>query len=335
MHRMKKILSIVIPSYNVAEYLPHTIPTFLEIPEELLEALEIIIVNDGSKDDTLSVAKEVQKLAPHVINIIDKENGGHGSTINVGIEQALGTYFKVVDGDDYVNSTELATVLSFLKTVDVDQVISPFYKQYSAEGRDELVSFEQVENGVTYDYNDFLKRIRRIPEMHSVINRTALLRDYHIRLSENCFYVDMQYNVFPMQHIKQVAYLNSPLYLYQMGDENQSVSARSYLKNKKMHEHVIDTLIEYVNANSGLLSEVQVDYINQLIRELVSLQINIYLSMSNMKQGKKEYHAFMAYLQTKHPLSFEQPFRSKANILKRFPFLFNVLSKWYQNKFIN
>lgn len=335
MNRVEKVLSIVIPSYNVAKHLPNTIPTFLSIPDELLERLEIIIVNDGSKDNTLEVAEQLQLLAPRVINIIDKENGGHGSTINAGIDQAQGKYFKVVDGDDFVDSEQLANVLTYLQTVDVDQVISPFYKQYTVEVRDELVSFDNVEDKDIYQYDEFLKRIGRIPEMHSVINKTSLLKDNQIRLSENCFYVDMQYNVFPMRFIQKVAYFDATLYQYQMGDENQSVSARSYLRNKNMHEHVVDSLIDYVNENVENLSDLRIAYINQLIRELVSLQINIYLSIEDVAQGKKEYKAFMNYLKVKHPLSFNEPYRSKAKLLKHFPFLFGTLSKWYQNKFIN
>ena len=95
---MEKILTVVVPSYNAEAYLKEDIPTFLD--ERILEDLEILIVNDGSKDGTGRTGREFQQKYPETIRVIDKENGGHGSTINVGIREATGTYFRVVDADE-------------------------------------------------------------------------------------------------------------------------------------------------------------------------------------------------------------------------------------------
>ena len=89
---MAKTLSVVIPSYNVEKYLPEILPTFLS--PEVLDDIEVLIVNDGSKDNTSKVGKEFQDKYPNTVRIIDKENGGHGSTINRGIEEAVGKAFK-------------------------------------------------------------------------------------------------------------------------------------------------------------------------------------------------------------------------------------------------
>ena len=78
-------------------------------------------MNDGSKDETLQVARELQKEYPEVVYIIDKENGGHGSTINAGIREARGKYFKVVDADDWVDSNNFENSYSFLHKTDVDE----------------------------------------------------------------------------------------------------------------------------------------------------------------------------------------------------------------------
>lgn len=109
---MGKILTITVPSYNAENYLLETIPTMLSISN--IEKLEIIIVNDGSKDNTLAVAQNLKQNYPNTIVIVDKENGGHGSTINAGIKVATGKYFKVIDADDWVESNNLEQLIEYL-----------------------------------------------------------------------------------------------------------------------------------------------------------------------------------------------------------------------------
>ena len=98
-----KLISFVVPCYNSSSYMHHALDTILEIKEDI----ELIIVNDGSTDDTLKIAKEYQKKYPQVIKVIDKENGGHGSGVNAGLGIASGKYFKVVDSDDWVDTSSL------------------------------------------------------------------------------------------------------------------------------------------------------------------------------------------------------------------------------------
>ena len=97
---MEKILTVVVPTYNAEKYLRDNLESF-EIPE-LMQDIEILIVNDGSTDHSLEIVREYAERYPDTYRVITKENGGHGSGINCGIECALGTYFKVVDADDWV-----------------------------------------------------------------------------------------------------------------------------------------------------------------------------------------------------------------------------------------
>ena len=95
-----KILSIVVPTYNVEKYLERCIDS-LVYDEKVLNDLEILIVNDGSKDNSLQIAKKYEKQYPNTIKVIDKENGGHGSTINAGLKVATGKYFRVIDSGHF------------------------------------------------------------------------------------------------------------------------------------------------------------------------------------------------------------------------------------------
>ena len=111
---MNKILTVVMPSYNAEPYLCETIPTILA--SEFVNDVELIIVNDGSKDNTLEIARDFEKKYPNTIRVIDKENGGHGSAINVGIEAASGKYFKIIDADDWVDTKAFSELGLFTRS---------------------------------------------------------------------------------------------------------------------------------------------------------------------------------------------------------------------------
>ena len=103
-----KLLTVSIAAYHVEDYLRETLDSFL-IPE-VTDQLEVLIVNDGSGEGVNEIAREYQTNYPDVFRLIDKENGGHGSTVNRGIEEAAGRYFKTVDGDDYVSAEGLKAI---------------------------------------------------------------------------------------------------------------------------------------------------------------------------------------------------------------------------------
>ena len=101
-----KVLTVSIAAYNVEDYLKKCLDSFVDEGNPLMNAVEVIIVSDGSKDNTVSIAKEYQEKYPDTFVLIDKENGGYGSTINASLKKATGKYFKLVDGDDWVNTND-------------------------------------------------------------------------------------------------------------------------------------------------------------------------------------------------------------------------------------
>ena len=96
---MEKLLTISVAAYNVDNYLDQLMQSVIEA--DVMDALEVLIVNDGSKDGTAAKALSYQQQYPASVRLIDKENGGHGSTINCGIREAKGKYFRALDGDDW------------------------------------------------------------------------------------------------------------------------------------------------------------------------------------------------------------------------------------------
>ena len=94
-----KLISFVVPCYNSQEYMRHCIDTLLPGGDQV----EILIVNDGSSDNTAAIADEYEKKYPDICRAIHQENKGHGGAVNTGIKNATGIYLKVVDSDDWVN----------------------------------------------------------------------------------------------------------------------------------------------------------------------------------------------------------------------------------------
>ena len=235
---MEKLLTVVMPSYNAAGYLPETVPTILA--SRHLDQIELLIVNDGSKDETSTIGHQFAADYPQVVRVIDKENGGHGSTVNAGIEAAQGKYFKVVDADDWVDTQAFDALLDYLAGVDDDLVVSPYTKVYVDSNQEELHhEFQGVTPEHHYTFDELLNITQHTLGMHTMTIKSSILRDNAVRLGEKMFYVDMEYITYPMPYIETVSLFDAPIYRYRLGSVGQSVSLESYLKNRVMHQNVI------------------------------------------------------------------------------------------------
>jgi glycosyltransferase involved in cell wall biosynthesis len=207
----------------------HCIETLLTGGEDV----EILIINDGSKDRTSEIAESYEQKYPTIVRAINKENGGHGSGVNVGIEQASGLYYKVVDSDDWVDETSYHQILDQLRIFaqseePVDMLISNFvydkegalHKQVmsykSAFPQNEVFSWEEVRH---------LRKGQYIL-MHSVMYRTQMLRDCGLKLPEHTFYVDNIFVYYPLPYVKKMFYMNVDFYHYYIGREDQSVNEK-------------------------------------------------------------------------------------------------------------
>ena len=104
-----KLLSIAIPCYNSEAYMENCIKSLLPGGDEV----EILVIDDGSKDRTAEIADEYQEKYPGIVRAIHQPNLGHGGAVNTGIHNAQGLYFKVVDSDDWVNEEAYAKILSW------------------------------------------------------------------------------------------------------------------------------------------------------------------------------------------------------------------------------
>lgn len=265
---MDKLLTFSIAAYNVEKTLPTLMNSLLAI--NMLEQIEILVVNDGSKDNTLSIAKEYEKKYPECVRVIDKENGGHGSTINTGIACATGKYFRPIDGDDWIVPETGRLLIKRLHFVDSDIILMDYLKCYEKGSRfekreDERISFGGLVDGTTYPFEEVVSRTR-IMGYHSLIYRTDLLRENEIHLDEHCFYVDTELNLLPVPYVKAITYYAEPLYCYRYGAEGQSVNRENRKKHIKDSQIVVRRLLNFYKIHSTDLSEQKRNYLVRGVR---------------------------------------------------------------------
>lgn len=282
-----KLLSIAIPAYNVEQYLKDAIAPYLELKAK--EDIEILIVNDGSKDGTLQLAKQYEEQYPEMIKVIDKENGGHGSAVNAGIVHAKGKYFKVVDGDDWIDTEVLDKILERLISLDVDMIATGFMVIYEETGQKEEVHINKVGYGKEYHFLDICENIEHIG-MHSIIYKTKILQENQIRLDEHCFYVDVEYDLFPLKWIDTVIFYDDLLYQYRVGRPGQSVSMQSMVKNRENHDRVIRSIMRWIEKED-LLEPIR-HYAEKRLGGMIDIQ---YLVLFDVGTGKKEKEELIQY----------------------------------------
>ena len=120
-----KLLSVIIPAYNMEAYLQQCVESILRTPS--LATVEVVVVNDGSKDKTLRIARQYAERYADTVRVIDKPNGNYGSTINAALPVVRGEYVKILDADDCFDTPSLAKFLEFLRKMQgVDMVVTPF-----------------------------------------------------------------------------------------------------------------------------------------------------------------------------------------------------------------
>lgn len=322
-----KTLSIIIPTYNMEKYLERCILSMTN-NTKLLNDIEIVIVNDGSTDESLTIAKKYRKFYPKTILIIDKENGGHGSTINEGIKISKGKYLKVVDADDWIDIDSFETFVNDLKTIDTDAVVTNYVYENVYENSYEIVTYSNFENYKKYKFSDMLNGYFPI---HSITYKRDILLDNNIKLDEKTFYVDMEYLMYPLPFINDFTYLNCNLYRYFIGRPDQSVSAKSLVKHRKDHEKVIKSvLLVYKNKLVGSNNE---NYSLNILRTLLRTHYIIYCKCKcNNKNSKQEIRSFTKYLKKNFKNLYKELLREnlfiKWNIRTNF-----LLSQFYNCMF--
>ena len=271
-----KLLSVAIPCYNSQEYMRKCIESLLKGGEDV----EIIVVNDGSKDDTAAIADEYARKYPSIVKAIHKPNGGHGSAVNAGIANATGLFFKVVDSDDWVKEEAYDAIMDKLRELIksgqmIDMFISNFVYEKEGEKHSKVMRYKHAlpENRV-FEWKD-VKHFHKGQYilMHSVIYRTGLLRECKLELPEHTFYVDNIFVFKPLPYVKRMYYMDVNFYRYYIGREGQSVQEKV----------MIGRIDQQIRVNKILIDDCDVWKIkNKKLRNYMLSYLEIMMAVSSI-----------------------------------------------------
>ncbi len=262
-----KYISFAIPCYNSEAYMANAVESILKGGEDV----EIIIVNDGSKDRTSEIAHEFEAKYPTIIKAVDKENGGHGDAVNTGLEHATGKYFKVVDSDDWVNEEALCKILEVLKKFEadneeIDMLLSNYVYEKEGMEHKKVIEYRNVlPQDTIFGWNDIKHfHLGQYILMHSVIYRTEFLQLIQLRLPKHTFYVDNIYVYYPLPHVRKMYYLDVDFYRYYIGREDQSVNEKVMIGRVDQQIFVTKSMIdmyEMKNITNKKLRQYMINYL--------------------------------------------------------------------------
>lgn len=243
-----KIITFIIPSYNVERYLHTALESFITEDEAVNDQIEVLVIDDGSSDRTADIARSYAAQYPDMFRLIQKENGGHGSTINVGSREAQGSFIKVIDADDWVVTENLPTYINFLQNTDADVVLTPFHMVDMTTKERIVQKMYITDYNCTYTPNELAadwKSFDRCTTFHGITYRTEFYNRNRHELPEKVFYEDQEYATIPLCCAKKVAVLNLMLYQYLVGNGEQSVAKSNQIKRIGHLETVIGHMLEY------------------------------------------------------------------------------------------
>lgn len=295
-----KLLTVSVAAYNVEAYLDRCLASFAD--ERLAAGLEVLVIDDGSSDRTAAIAAEWQEKYPAVFRLIRKENGGHGSTVNRGIAEAAGRYFRVVDGDDWVDTDAMADLLTRLSRVDTDMAVDQRTLVQMKTGQEtrqplpESTPFDRPVSFLDYagqDYCDYYN-------LHTVMIRTALLREWGIALQEGIFYVDYEYVLKATARCRDVTFLPLFTYRYLVGNAAQSVDPDNYVRRISHHRRMTEEVLRWAAAGgfTGKLGE----YVDRRVRLLIHTHYNIaWIYDRDRRRGAARAKEFRAFLKKTYP----------------------------------
>lgn len=273
-----KLLTVAIPCYNSQDYMEHAVETALVGGDDV----EILLVDDGSTDNTAKIADELQEKYPAIIRAIHQENGGHGSAVNTGLAHATGLYYKVLDSDDWFDREAFLKVLDVLRgfaeeASGVDMLLANYVYEKPSLHKHKVIRYDGVfpENRV-FTWSDVKRfKVSQNILMHSVIYRTKMLRDCQLELPKHTFYVDNIFVYNPLPFVKKMYYVNADLYRYFIGREDQSVNEKvmigridqqikvnklmidaydlTKIKNKKLRDYMVKYLTMMMTVSSVFL----------------------------------------------------------------------------------
>lgn len=277
---MNKILTLIIPTYNMEKYLNKCLTSLIINDDELMKQLEILVIIDGAKDRSSEIAHTYECKYPNTFRVIDKENGNYGSCINRGLKEATGKYIKILDADDYFNTSNFTQYIKFLNENDADLIISDFQIVNENYEVTKTITFN-LQHSQTLYFSDIYKDVSiKNLQMHATTYKKEIFSSLNYKQTEGISYTDQEWMFHPMSNIKKVIYYNRSVYNYLIGREGQTMDPQIISKQISHTILGIKNMLDIYNKILDKSIEVQ-EYLDYRLCLRVNYVYNHYLLKEN------------------------------------------------------
>lgn len=242
---MGKLLTVVIATYNMEKYLDRCLSSLIIDNTELMSELEVLVINDGSKDKSSEIAHSYEKNYPSTFRVIDKENGNYGSCINRGLKESTGKYIRTLDADDWFLTENVLSYLKFLKDNDSDLFITNVRSVVNSSFGDSSYPLPCL---MTFTLDKIGRNISDQLFMHSFTYRTDILKKLQYVQTEGISYTDTEWAFYPMFQVKTAIYYPEVIYCYDMSRDGQTMGASALVKNIWMADKVLAKMVSNFNS---------------------------------------------------------------------------------------
>lgn len=278
----KPLLTVLVPACNIGDYLSQCLFTLLN--QRNADKLEIIVVDDGSTDNTLAVAKAFENRSPDVVRVFSQANRGYGSAVNRGLREARGEYFRIIDGDDWVVSDNLAALIDLLEQESADLVLTLGKHEFTYNERPTpIMDYPMLQEGRLYSFEDLTYPCYGFSTYGPIVStstyKTACLRKEDFALTEHSPYVDNEFNALAICHVDTVRYYKLDIYRYLIGRQGQSSSLQGWQEGHDHYRRVLFSVVEKT-LTSDRFSTRKKDYVaKHVVAPLFNNMLVIYDSL--------------------------------------------------------
>ena len=306
------LITFVMPCYNSAKFMQGGIESLLSVQHDC----EILLINDGSRDETSDIAHSYADRYEHVI-AVDQENANWGGVINRGISLARGKYFKVLDSDDRFDSAALKRALDALQSCvdegnEPDLLITNYVYDHMATNSERVMQYRKFfPADKLFTWSEMGRPgLDKFIMIHAAWYKTSVLRESGVVLPTGVSYMDSLLLLHPMPYVKTLYYMDIEPYHYLIGREGQSVEIEVVKKN-------ID---QQLKATRLAISDV--DYTELFEREpncallmmgYVSCMMSvstIYLFKINTPEALRKNDELWEYMREENPVLYDHVNRS-------------------------
>lgn len=311
---MDKLLTLIIPTYNMERYLDKCL-TSLIVSGENMQVLEVLVINDGSKDRSCEIACSYGLRYPQTFRIIDKKNGNYGSCINRGLKEMTGKYVKVLDADDYFDTGTFDNFISYLKKQNADLVINDFC--IVDEEANQLADYNfNLPIGKTFSLSEIPDGMHEWIWHHAMTYKADIFTKMKYYQTEGISYTDDEWILLPMAMVNQIGYFPHNMYQYLRGREGQTFDPKVLVRNFDMRIKVAKAMVKGYAELCNSSSESARDFMERKLVQRLKPLYFFYLVKHNTIEGNEKIRDFDLYVKQTSNKIFDLCAELSVNFLK-------------------